>query len=44
MGAFAGGDLSPNSGKYLRVVTEPDGATVHNAFADRSFRPKETQQ
>lgn len=25
--------------KYLRVVTESDGQTVHNAFFDRSFRP-----
>ncbi len=24
-------------GKYLRVVTEPDGEIVHNAFPDRSF-------
>ena len=26
-------------GKYLRVVTEPDGETVHNAFLDRGFKP-----
>lgn len=26
-------------GKYLRVVIEPDGETVHNAFLDRGFRP-----
>jgi hypothetical protein len=26
-------------GKYLRVVTEIDGETVHNAFLDRGFRP-----
>jgi len=26
-------------GKYLRVVTESDGETVHNAFPDRRFRP-----
>jgi hypothetical protein len=26
-------------GKYLRVVTEPDGETVHNAFFDRRFKP-----
>jgi len=26
-------------GKYLRVVTEPDGETVHNAFFDRHFKP-----
>jgi hypothetical protein len=25
-------------GRYLRVVTEPDGETVHNAFFDRRFR------
>ncbi len=24
--------------KFLRVVTEPDGETVHNAFFDRRFR------
>ncbi len=24
---------------YLRVVTEADGETVHNAFFDRRFRP-----
>ena len=26
------------AGKYLPVVTEPDGQTVHNAFFDRRFR------
>ena len=26
-------------GRWLRVVTEADGVTVHNAFWDRSFRP-----
>jgi hypothetical protein len=26
-------------GKYLRVVTESDGETVHNAFPDRGFKP-----
>ena len=26
-------------GKYLRVVTEADGETVHNAFPDRGFKP-----
>ena len=31
--------LIPELGKYLRVVTEPDGETVHNAFLDRRFRP-----
>jgi hypothetical protein len=25
--------------KYLRVVTESDGQTVHNAFPDRGFKP-----
>jgi hypothetical protein len=25
--------------KWLRVVVEPDGETVHNAFWDRRFRP-----
>ena len=29
----------PEAGKYLRVVTEPDGETVHNAFLDRGFKP-----
>lgn len=29
----------PELGKYLRVVTEPDGETVHNAFPDRGFKP-----
>jgi hypothetical protein len=28
----------PELGKHLRVVTEPDGETVHNAFPDRGFR------
>lgn len=27
------------AGKYLRVVTEPDGETVHNAFFYRRFEP-----
>ena len=31
--------LIPETGKFLRVVTEPDGETVHNAFLDRGFRP-----
>ena len=26
-------------GRYLRVVTLPDGRTIHNAFPDRRFRP-----
>ena len=29
----------PEIGKYLRVITEPDGETVHNAFPDRGFKP-----
>jgi hypothetical protein len=29
----------PILGKYLRVVTESDGQTVHNAFLDRGFKP-----
>jgi hypothetical protein len=28
-------------GRYLRVVTLDDGATVHNAFFDRNFRESE---
>jgi hypothetical protein len=31
--------LIPEVGRFLRVVTEPDGETVHNAFLDRGFRP-----
>ncbi len=27
------------AGRYLRVVTESDGETVHNAFYDRRFKP-----
>ena len=30
----------PETGKYLRVVLEPDGVTVHNAFYDRRFEPE----
>jgi hypothetical protein len=26
-------------GRFLRVVTEADGETVHNAFLDRGFKP-----
>jgi hypothetical protein len=25
--------------RWLRVIVEPDGETVHNAFLDRNFRP-----
>lgn len=28
----------PEIEKYLRVVTEADGETVHNAFPDRRFK------
>ena len=31
--------LIPDVGKYLRVVTEADGETVHNMFLDRRFKP-----
>ena len=27
------------TGRWLRVVTEADGETVHNAFWDRDFQP-----
>ena len=29
--------ITEMGGKYLRVILLPDGATVHNAFFDRSF-------
>lgn len=29
----------PELGKFLRVVTLPDGVTLHNAFPDRRFTP-----
>ncbi len=29
----------PELGRYLRVVTLPDGVTLHNAFPDRRFKP-----
>ncbi len=29
----------PELSKYLQVVTEADGETVHNAFPDRGFKP-----
>lgn len=28
----------PELGKFLRVVTLPDGVTLHNAFPDRRFK------
>ena len=32
----------PELGKYLRVVTLEDRETLHNAFPDRSFKPRES--
>ncbi len=29
----------PEIDRYLRVVTLPDGVTIHNAFPDRRFKP-----
>jgi len=29
----------PELGRYLRVVTLPDGVTLHNAFPDRRYKP-----
>ncbi len=31
------GNISEFGGRVLRVVTESDGETVHNAFFDRNF-------
>ncbi len=31
----------PEHRKYLRVVTEPDRETIHNAFFDRRFKIEE---
>ncbi|HEY8286088.1 MAG TPA: hypothetical protein VIJ28_17020 [Chloroflexota bacterium] len=30
-----------SSGRAIRVVLLEDGETVHNAFFDRSFKPRE---
>jgi hypothetical protein len=30
----------PERDRYLRVIVEPDGETVHNAFLDRGFKEK----
>ncbi len=30
--------LIDEAGKYLRVVVEADGETIHNAFFDRRFK------
>ena len=35
------GKVEELGGKYLRVVTLGDGVTIHNAFIDRGFKPKE---
>jgi hypothetical protein len=32
------GQMPDEPAKFLRVVTLPDGETVHNAFRDRRFR------
>lgn len=32
------GEMPDAPGRFLRVVTLPDGLTVHNAFFDRRFR------
>lgn len=32
----------PELGKHLRVVTLPDGQTLHNAFPDRTFKPEKS--
>lgn len=31
------GNISKYGGRALRVITESDGETVHNAFFDRNF-------
>lgn len=30
--------LARETGKYLRVIVEPDGETIHNAFYDRRYK------
>ena len=32
----------PEEHKYLRVIVEPDGETVHNALFDRPFNRRRT--
>lgn len=32
------GPVPELDGRYLRVVTLPDGLTIHNAFPDRGFK------
>lgn len=31
--------FAPKADKYLLVIVEPDGETVHNARYDRNFKP-----
>lgn len=33
------GEIAELEGRYLRVVTLEDKATIHNAFPDRRFKP-----
>lgn len=33
------GEITELGGRYLRVVTLEDKATIHNAFPDRRFKP-----
>ena len=33
------GEIPELEGRYLRVVTLEDMATIHNAFPDRRFKP-----
>ena len=35
------GKVEELGAKYLRVVTLEDGVTIHNAFIDRGFKPRE---
>jgi hypothetical protein len=32
-------EIAEAGGRVLRVILLPDGATVHNAFFDRSYEP-----
>ncbi len=32
-------EIAEAGGRVLRVILLPDGATVHNAFFDRSYKP-----
>ncbi|MDX1421024.1 MAG: hypothetical protein R3181_13750 [Rubricoccaceae bacterium] len=34
----------PELGKPLRVIPQPDGTTLHNAFPDRSFKPGDSAE